>query len=152
LHELGHDRHFILFLLHFGIKCCSVAECLPDKLTVSKHCGAISHQVIVSDEEAALDFLLGQRWSLAFLLIFELAIALEDDGFVFVRGVPDLATVKTAAVSADDFAVKGLVTISPAQIFAPRHFFLYRLKFLWGNNGFMGAFNVVLGHFTIVDA
>ena len=38
LHELGHDRHFILFLLHFGIKCRSVAERLPDKLTVIKHC------------------------------------------------------------------------------------------------------------------
>ncbi len=30
LHELGHDRHFILFLLHFGIKRLSVAERLPD--------------------------------------------------------------------------------------------------------------------------
>ena len=115
LHELGHDRHFILFLLHFGIKCCSVTERLPDKLTVSKHCGAIAHQVIVGDKETLFDLVLGECRSLASVLIFELLIALKYHASIFIRGMPDLSAVETATVSTDDFTVKSLITVCSAQ-------------------------------------
>lgn len=150
LHELGHDRHFILFLLHFGIKRRSFAERLPDKLTVSKHCGAIAHQVIVGDEEALFDFVLGECRSLASVLIFEFLIALKYHASIFIRGMPDLSAVETSTVSADDFTVKSLITVCSTQFLAPYHFFLHRIKLLRGYNGFMRTFHIILGYFAVI--
>lgn len=121
LHKLGHDCHFILFLLHFGTKCRSVAERLSDKLTVSKHCGAIAHQVIVGSKKTLFDFVLGECWSLASVLIFELLITLEYHAFIFISGMPDLSAVETATVSADDFTVKGLIAVCSTQFLAPSY-------------------------------
>jgi hypothetical protein len=150
LHKLGHDRHFILFLLHFSIKCRSVAERLPYKLAVSKHCGAIAHQVIVGSKETLFDFVLGEYRSLASVLIFELLIALKYHASIFIRGMPDLATIETTAVSADDFTVKSLIAVCSAQFLATRHFFLYRFKFLRGDDGFVRTFNIILRHLAVI--
>ena len=150
LHEFRYDRHFILFLLHFGIKCRSVAERLPDKLTISKHGGAIAHQVIVGSKETLFDFVLGEYRSLASVLIFELLIALKYHASIFIRGMPDLSTVETATVSTDDFAVKSLIAVSSAQFLAPCHFFLHRFKFLSGDDGFVRIFHIILGYFAVI--
>ena len=51
--------------------------------------------------------------------------------------MPDLSAVETTTVSADEFTVKSLIAVSSAQLFAPRHFILNRLKFLRGYDGFV---------------
>ena len=90
LHELGHNRQ--LFLLNFDIKCRSVAERLPDKLTVSKHSGAIAHQVIVGSKETLLDFVLGECERGAFFHVFKFLIALEYHASIFIRGTTTVQT------------------------------------------------------------
>ena len=65
--------------------------------------------------------------------------------------MPALAPVKTAAVSADDFAMKRLAAISSAEFLAPSHFVLHGLKFLWINNGFVRSFYIILWNFAVIN-
>jgi hypothetical protein len=65
--------------------------------------------------------------------------------------VSDLAPVKSAAVAADVFAVGSLVAVGSSQFFSPRHFFLYRLKSLRGNNGFMRSLHIILWNLAVIN-
>lgn len=138
-------------MLHFGVDFECVAERFSNEFTVGKHGITANHKFVVGNKKTLIDFVFGEMRCAAIICIFEFLIALENHTFIFVRGMPDLATEKTAAVSADDFAVECLVAVSPAECFAPCYFFLHRFELLRGNNSFVRLFHIILWHLAVID-
>jgi len=84
--------------------------------------------------------LLVQVGSRAFVVAFEFGVALPDRAAVLAVGVPDLGTVETAAVSADDAGGEyAFPAIASSQSPAPCKLFLDGIPFIRLNDRLMAV-------------
>lgn len=110
LHEFGHNLYLVVprFIPHLGINYRGVTERFSNEFTVGNHSVTTTHEFIIGSKKTLLDFTFRELRSFTFFRILELAVTLEYHALVLIRGMPDLATIKPAAVTADDFAVKSV--------------------------------------------
>ena len=88
----------------------------------------------------------------AFGFVLEFPVALPDHPAIFAIGVPDLGTIHTATVTADDLSGKGSEAVVPSsQLLPPGNLHLNRFPFGRLNDGRVAALYIVLGDFTFVD-
>ena len=80
----------------------------------------------------------------AFRFVLEFPIALPDHPAVFAVGVPDLGSVYTSAVTADDLTGEGgEAVMPPSQLLPPGNLHLNRFPFGRLDDGWVAALNIL---------
>ena len=84
--------------------------------------------------------------------ILEFPVALPDYPAVFAVGVPDLGTVHTTTVAADDLSGKGCEAVMPpSQLLSTGNLHLNRFPLGRFNDSRVAALHIVLWNFALVD-
>lgn len=101
--------------------------------------------------KVAVDIFICKVWCGAFVVAIKFVIALPDDLFVLIIGVPGFGAVPASAFATANFAGEKVDTASSTALAAPFHFLLNHLEYLWGNDGFVVALHIILRNFALVD-
>ena len=90
-------------------------------------------------------------WGSAFRIVLKFIIALPNHAPVLAVGMPDLRTIKSAAVTTDDLGRKYAIgTVTALQFFTPSDLILYHVKFFRIDNRSMAVFNIILRRFSFI--
>jgi len=103
-------------------------------------------------QEPGLDVLLHQMRSAALFLVAELSVALPDNAAVLAVGVPDLGSIVTAAVAADQPGGKySAAAVVEAHAFAPSKLGLDNIKLVGLDDRLVAPLDPILLDLALVD-
>ena len=152
LGQLRHHRNLSEQLVQFRVNGSAVGEVVLHNAAVPQQSPLAVQQLVERYQKPGLDILLHQMRGAARFLTIELFVALPDGAAVLAVGVPDLGTVESAAVAADDAGGENAAAaIAMAQLLAPLILGLHQIKLLRVDDGLVALFNVILRDLALVD-
>ena len=152
LGQLRHHRDFTEQLVQFCVNSRAVGDVILHDAAVFQQGILAIQQLVERSQEPGLNVLLQQMRRAALFLVAELAITLPDNPAVLAVGVPDLGSIVTAAVAADQPGGKySAAAVVEAHAFAPSKLGLDNIKLVGLDDRLVAPLDPILLDLALVD-